>query len=167
MMKLIVSSVLGDYPSLKTERICHILMQSSKKQLDGTRWSRWVRHSYIKSHTPVLIKIPLWSGVARRTLADDWYKGFHIPKGTIIVPNLWYYFIVDQISLKILRAFFQGSCLFRKRSIWSPGLHPGKISRWRFLRNQPSNVAVRIRAQVKLFKFLNELAPAFSRSGEQ
>ncbi|PPQ68675.1 hypothetical protein CVT26_002956 [Gymnopilus dilepis] len=31
--------------------------------------------------------VPL--SVARRTLADDWYKGFHIPKGTIIVPNLW------------------------------------------------------------------------------
>jgi cytochrome P450 len=27
--------------------------------------------------------------IARRTACDDWYKGFFIPKNTIVVPNVW------------------------------------------------------------------------------
>ncbi|KAL0951023.1 hypothetical protein HGRIS_007764 [Hohenbuehelia grisea] len=28
-------------------------------------------------------------GVARRSLADDWYKGYFIPKGSIVLYNVW------------------------------------------------------------------------------
>lgn len=30
------------------------------------------------------------SGIARRTAQDDIYEGYMIPKGTVVIPNVWY-----------------------------------------------------------------------------
>lgn len=40
------------------------------------------------------------TGVAHMTTQDDIYKGYLIPKGAIIVPNIWYDLITSQPSLR-------------------------------------------------------------------
>ena len=38
---------------------------------------------------PVNSFICVYLGVSRRTARDDDYDGYHIPQGTIVIPNVW------------------------------------------------------------------------------
>lgn len=46
----------------------------------------------IKETTRWRVALPL--SIARRTREDDFYEGYYIPKGTIVLPNVWFYVMV-------------------------------------------------------------------------
>jgi cytochrome P450 len=33
-------------------------------------------------------------GIARTVTEDNEYKGYHIPKGTTVLPNVWYGYVI-------------------------------------------------------------------------
>ena len=42
-------------------------------------------------------------GVPHQLIKDDVYKGYTLPKGTIVIPNTWYVDVLLQLNLRCLR----------------------------------------------------------------
>lgn len=68
-----------------------------------------------------------WIGVPHRVMADDVYRGYDIPDGALVIPNIWYVTPATHAFTGLLNILIQvddtrsrrvlQSCLLRPRAV--------------------------------------------------